>query len=113
MEKFVSARDIAERIEVLIDSRSLAKTEFLKKMGISSANIGDWKAERSTPNIHKLVRVAEYFGVSLDWLVTGKDPLAKEDTLISDTLQLDGLSDDEKVFLREYIAFTTHRKKST
>ncbi|MEC0207765.1 helix-turn-helix transcriptional regulator [Paenibacillus ehimensis] len=115
MEKFVSSKEIVERIEYLIEANSIPKSDFLKEMGISSGNMGDWKSERSTPNIHKLVRVAEYFKVSLDWLVTGKDRLAKEGDLLGEKLQSVGsiheLSEDEKAFIREYIEFTAYRKE--
>ncbi|MCP1311302.1 helix-turn-helix domain-containing protein [Paenibacillus tyrfis] len=115
MEKFVSSKEIVERIEYLIEANNIPKSDFLKEMGISSGNMGDWKSERSTPNIHKLVRVAEYFKVTLDWLVTGKDRHVKEDDLLGEKLQSVGsvqeLSEDEKAFIREYIEFTTYRKQ--
>lgn len=115
MEKFVSSKEIVERIEYLVETNNIPKSDFLKEMGISSGNMGDWKSERSTPNIHKLVRVAEYFKVTLDWLVTGKDRPAKEGDSLGEKLQLDGsvheLSEDEKAFIREYIEFTGYRKQ--
>ncbi|XOK61582.1 helix-turn-helix domain-containing protein [Paenibacillus elgii] len=115
MEKFVSSKEIVERIEYLIEANNIPKSDFLKEMGISSGNMGDWKSERSTPNIHKLVRVAEYFKVTLDWLVTGKDRPAKEGDSLGEKLQSGGsiheLSEDEQAFIREYIEFTTHRKQ--
>ncbi|MFB6364146.1 helix-turn-helix transcriptional regulator [Paenibacillus elgii] len=115
MEKFVSSKEIVERIEYLIEANSIPKSDFLKEIGISSGNMGDWKSERSTPNIHKLVRVAEYFKVTLDWLVTGKDRPVKEDDLLGESIQASDsvheLSEDEKVFIREYIEFTAYRKQ--
>ncbi|MCP3776113.1 helix-turn-helix domain-containing protein [Paenibacillus sp. MZ04-78.2] len=115
MEKFVSSKEIVERIEYLIESNNIPKGDFLKEMGISSGNMGDWKSERSTPNIHKLVRVAEYFKTSLDWLVTGKDRSAKEGDLLGESIQASDsvheLSEDEQAFIREYIEFTGYRKQ--
>ncbi|WP_010494483.1 helix-turn-helix domain-containing protein [Paenibacillus elgii] len=115
MEKFVSSKEIVERIEYLIEANNIPKSDFLKEMGISSGNMGDWKSERSTPNIHKLVRVAEYFKVTLDWLVTGKDRPAKDGDSLGEKLQSVGsvheLSEDEKSFIREYIEFTGYRKE--
>ncbi|KPV60115.1 hypothetical protein QJ48_07425 [Paenibacillus sp. A3] len=116
MEKFVSSKEIVERIEYLIEANNIPKSDFLKEMGISSGNMGDWKSERSTPNIHKLVRVAEYFKVTLDWLVTGKDRPTKEGDSLGEKLQavvgsVHELSEDEKAFIREYIEFTAYRKQ--
>lgn len=115
MEKFVSSKEIVERIEYLIEANNIPKSDFLKEMGISSGNMGDWKSERSTPNIHKMVRVAEYFKVTLDWLVTGKDRSAKEGDSLGEKLQSVGfvheLSEDEKAFICEYIEFTAYRKQ--
>lgn len=51
-----------------------------KATGIPASTFTDWKNGRSTPKAEKLQKIADFFGVSLDYLVTGqeeaKDPYA-------------------------------------
>lgn len=40
-----------------------------KDTGISSGNISDWKSGRSKPNAETLIKIAEYFSCSVDYLL--------------------------------------------
>ncbi|MNJ35753.1 HTH-type transcriptional regulator Xre [compost metagenome] len=64
---------IYERIERLIKSKSMTKKEFCQTLGISTGNLGDWKRGKSSPGTNKLIDIASYFDVSLDWLMTGRE----------------------------------------
>ncbi len=46
-----------------------AATGLSKATGISSGNICDWKSGRSKPNAETLVKVADYFSCSADYLL--------------------------------------------
>ena len=54
-----------------------------KETGIATSTFTDWKKGKSTPKQDKLMKIADYFGVSLEYLMTGKE------------LQLDYLYTDE------------------
>ena len=47
-----------------------------KETGITTATISNWKAGRYTPKQDKLQKIAEYFGVTVEYLMTGEE---KED----------------------------------
>ena len=51
-----------------------------KATKIAASTLSDWKSGKTTPSSDKLLRIADYFGVSLDYLMTGKDPVTSEDT---------------------------------
>lgn len=51
-----------------------------KATGISGATFSDWKSGRSTPKADKLKRIADHFGVSLEYLLGGTDTPRAEDT---------------------------------
>ena len=55
----------------LRDERGLTDYRVAKDTGISKGTLSDWKAGRSAPKIDKLVKLAEYFGVTLEELVNG------------------------------------------
>lgn len=45
-----------------------------KATGISASTFSDWKSGRSVPKADKLMRIAEHFGVSLEYLLDGAEP---------------------------------------
>lgn len=48
--------------------------------GIGRSTFTDWKTGRSKPTIKKLQKIADYFGVSIDYLTTGTDPATGDDS---------------------------------
>lgn len=115
-------QSIYQRIEHLIESRGMTKKAFCENLGISTGNFGDWKRGKTTPSTNKLIEIAGYFEVSLDWLIVGKGSPSqgvmelRESYGINDTpeaaeqIRASSLTDDEKVFIREYLEFTEYRK---
>ncbi|WP_339322206.1 helix-turn-helix domain-containing protein [Paenibacillus sp. FSL W8-0194] len=113
-------QSIYDRIESLIKMRGMTKKSFCEQLGISTGNLGDWKRGKSTPGTHKLIEIASFFDVSLDWLILGKDQERfhlKENTGTYAWEEGDDgdvpLSEKEKEFIREYIEFTRYRKKQS
>ncbi|WP_074048675.1 helix-turn-helix domain-containing protein [Paenibacillus ihumii] len=110
---------IYERIESLIKSKAMTKKEFCQRLGISTGNLGDWKRGKSSPGTSKLIDIAAYFDVSLDWLMTGQEHRA--DRILerkeiyaaeADWVRLGSqLTDQEKAFVREYLEFTEYRRR--
>ncbi len=42
-----------------------------KSTGISASTFSDWKMGRSVPKLDKMKQIAEYFGVSLEYMISG------------------------------------------
>jgi transcriptional regulator with XRE-family HTH domain len=59
----------AVRLRALRDDRNLSQAEFANHVGISRAQIANLEAGRGTYSIELLVRIADKFQVSLDWLL--------------------------------------------
>lgn len=70
-----------ERIFQLMEKRGLSAYRVSKDTGISQASLADWRKGRSNPKIDKLQKLADYFGVSIQYL-TG------ESNEIDDTQQM-------------------------
>ncbi|AIQ27970.1 MULTISPECIES: helix-turn-helix domain-containing protein [Paenibacillus] len=111
---------IYERIESLIKRQGLTKKAFCEQLNISTGNMGDWKRGKSTPGTHKLIEIAAFFNVSLDWLILGKRSVdtvkeSGEDYFFGQIRQLNCQTDEllqkEKEFIKEYIEFTEYRKR--
>lgn len=84
------------RIQLLMLQRGMNKTEFSKAIGVSTGNMSDWASGRSSPSVDKLIKIADYFGVSIDYLIGRDDrypvpsPDACELMRIYDTLDREG-----------------------
>ena len=62
-----------EIFEQLLQKYNITAYKFCKETGISQSTISTWKSKKNlvSPEIGK--KVADYFGVSLDYLMTGKE----------------------------------------
>lgn len=57
----------------LRDEKGVKDATVAKATGIGKSTFSDWKNGRSAPKGEKLKKIAEYFGVSTQYLLTG-DP---------------------------------------
>jgi len=62
-----------ERMTYLIQKKRINKNKLSVGTGISSGLMGDWVAGRKEPSLKNAVKIADYFGVSLDYLVGRTD----------------------------------------
>lgn len=60
-----------EVFERLMKQRGVRPSDVSKATGIAHSTLYEWRSGRSTPKMDKLQRIADYFGVSLDYLTTG------------------------------------------
>ena len=60
----------------LLEERGVTAYKVSKATGIAGSTFSDWKSGRSTPKQDKLQKIADYFGVSVDFLITGKEEAA-------------------------------------
>lgn len=63
---------IYERYCQMRDSKGLKDARVAAATGIGKSTFSDWKAGRSIPKNDKLSKIANYFGVPLSYLLTGK-----------------------------------------
>lgn len=68
----------------LLEKYGVTAYKVSKATGIGGSTFTDWKNGRSVPKQDKLQKIADYFGVTIDYLMTGKEePEKKEITLTS------------------------------
>ena len=65
-----------EIFEKLLMERGVTAYKVAKATGISTGSMTDWKKGRSAPKVDKLQKIADYFGVSVDYLL-GNEPNEK------------------------------------
>lgn len=62
---------VFERIEDLRKSKGISQGKLEKELGFSNGSISKWRT--SAPTVERLQKLADYFGVSIEYLMFGKD----------------------------------------
>ena len=65
---------IGQRISELRKSSSLSQEYVAEKLGVSRQAVSKWETDSSAPDMYNLIALAELFGVSVEYLATGKAP---------------------------------------
>nr|DAQ67587.1 MAG TPA: Repressor protein CI [Caudoviricetes sp.] len=68
-----------EVFEQLLQKNGVTSYKVAKEAGVTQAALSNWKSGRSTPTTKTLQKIADYFGVTIDYLMTGKDVSASQD----------------------------------
>ena len=69
-----------ERIVMLMKERGLNGKQLAEEIGIAKNAISEWKSGRIKPSTDVVIKIADYFGVSCDYLLTGKEFFDKINT---------------------------------
>lgn len=77
---------MVDRINALAKEKGISISKVEKTVGLSNGVIGKWI--KQNPTCDKLKLVADFFGVSLDYLVYGKDDTTKNKQLTNDEQEL-------------------------
>ena len=77
--QFVKGRQIMYEIfEQLLQKYGLTAYKVSKETGVTQSTLSDWKRGRSTPKTENMKKIADYFGVSVEYLMTGKEDLKEK-----------------------------------
>ena len=69
----------AEILTALLKERKIKTKALAEAIGIKRQSISDYCLGRTTPKYPALVKLADYFGVSCDFLLTGVEPQDKQE----------------------------------
>ena len=58
-----------EKITELRKRKGLSQEEFGSELGVSRQAVSKWEMAQTTPDINKIMAMAEFFGVSTDFLL--------------------------------------------
>ena len=74
------------RILILMHNKGITAKQLTTELELSSSSITDWKKGKAKPSTDAIIKLANFFNVSTDYLLTGKEatlstkPLDPEDT---------------------------------
>ncbi len=68
-EKLYEVLPFAERFNQILKERKISKERFRKDNKISSSVLYKWSSGKAKPSIDSLIKIAEYFDCSVDYLI--------------------------------------------
>ena len=66
--------------EKLCEQNKVTPYRVCKETGITTATVSNWKAGRYVPKQDKMKKIADYFGVTVDYLMTGRENSEKKES---------------------------------
>ncbi|MDH8063543.1 helix-turn-helix transcriptional regulator [Lactococcus lactis subsp. lactis] len=63
-----------DNLKLLRKKKALTQKEVAEQLGMTQQNYQKWESGKSSPSGETLERLAEYFGVSIDFLLSGESP---------------------------------------
>ena len=65
--------NFGQRVETLLKEKQIKPSDFYKAIGIIPQAYYDWKKKGQIPYATTALKVAHFFGVTVEYLITGKD----------------------------------------
>lgn len=72
-----------EIFEQLLQKYGVTAYKVSKATGVTQTSLSNWKSGRSTPSAKTLQKIADYFGVSIEYLMTGKEDIVEKETILT------------------------------
>lgn len=85
-------KQFGTRVDELLESRKIDKTSFDRQVGIIAQSRYDWK-KGAIPNAVTALKVARFFNVTVEYLLTGKDENPLTDTVKELQEKIDRIKD--------------------
>lgn len=63
-----------DRIFDLLKQKGKSQTDIARLLNVRPTTVSEWKNGKYAPTVEHCVTLADYFGVSLDYLITGREP---------------------------------------
>lgn len=57
----------------LLDEKGLKNSDVSRGTGVSNMTLSDWKRGKTTPKTDTMQKIADFLGVSVDYIMTGKE----------------------------------------
>lgn len=86
------------KLKTLREQNNLTQREFAEKLSVSHGAIGMWETGKRDPDIETLIKMSDFFGVSIDYLIGHTN----EPYAVSTPATADEYSDEEKRIIAAY-----------
>jgi len=102
--------------EQLLQKNGVTAYKVSKETGVTQSTLSDWKRGRSTPKTDNMKKIADYFGVTVDYLMTGEDakvttPEVSRIETLAAHFEGEEITDEEMEEIMNYVKFVKSRRK--
>lgn len=74
----ISGEGVGRRLRECADAKNLNQAQVTRDLGFGSGTLSRYFSGASVPKSAELLTLAQYFGVSMEWLLTGQERDAEE-----------------------------------
>ena len=64
---------IARRLTELRESKGMSRHKLAWDLDVTDSALGTWERGQGVPSTYAVMKYAEYFGVTTDWILTGDE----------------------------------------
>lgn len=101
---------LSDRIQQLINENNISQSELEKKLGFGKGTISKWKGS-TAPSADKLQKIADHFGVTIDYLMTGRKYGEQGIDTIAAHFDGEEITEEEMEEIMNYVKFVKSRRK--
>jgi transcriptional regulator with XRE-family HTH domain len=101
--------DTVERIFALIEEKGVTAADVAKEVDLPKSSFTDWKKGRSKPSADALAKLADYFDVSVDYLLGRSNLREPLTTIAAHTDDPEGIPPEAQEEIFEFIEFVKHK----
>lgn len=100
----------SNKLKELRKKNGLTQLELSKKLGIGQSTIGMYESNIRKPSYEVIKKIADYFNVTVDYLISDNDieDLEDIDDLIEFTRNIKKLSPKQKEQVQTFISYILH-----
>ncbi len=105
---------LADKIIELRKKAGMSQEELAEKLGVSRQSVSKWEMAQSTPDLNRILKMSEIFGVTTDYLLKDKIDLTKPESTAD--IPIEDVHDETSppltyVSMKEANDFLTHNIK--
>lgn len=82
----IDAEKMMNRIDSIVEKMGITKKEFAVRCGTTYQSMVDWKIRGTIPSAKILYNIAQVSGVTMEFLLTGKEPLTDDIAILNASL---------------------------
>lgn len=102
---------LGNRLRELRMSKGVNQKEVAKMLNVDRSTYGKYETGDSSPDYDKLTKLADYFSVTIDYLLGRSEDKQKANTIAAHLSEGVELTEEEQKQLDDYIQFLLSRRK--
>lgn len=98
-----------QRLKQLREDKKISQAELARELNVAQGTIGNWETGKRTPDINTLKVIANYFNVTIDYLMENENSTKKSQCL--SRLENVSLSEEKDKQLLQFINIFLQQKE--